>query len=697
MLFTSFERYLPLPRVLDKIGQVFGKSLEEQGIHWLTLDDNQRRDLALQVLKQIPVLWIWDNIEPVAGFPIGTESAWNAQEQKDLVDFLREARDTEAKFLLTSRRDEMEWLGNLPRRITVPPMPMLERVELARAIADKQGHRTVDVESWKSLLRYTQGNPLTITVLVGQVLQEGLTTKDQIKEFVNQLRSGERDIDDDESQGRSKSLGASLKYGSESAFNEDERRVLALLSFFQGFVDVGVLSAMGQGSFSLEELRGLDRDEGTKLLDRVAEVGMLTALGGGYYRIHPALPWFFRGIFQQYYAGREDEAARAFVEIVSGLGNFLNEQYQIGNREVISIMNAEEANLLYARQLALEKGWWNAIINTMGGLRWLYDQTGRWVEWRHFIEEIVPFFMDPKTDGPIQGREENWNIVINYRVKLAIQARQWDEALKLQEKHVEWEREKAKLALGVDPREIDEETRILVRNYIVSMGDLAEIQMGKGDEGCIQSYKAAIEICEKYGFMSIASAYSMNLGNAYIDIDKIYDLDEAERWFMRGLDLTPEQDGLERGRCLGSLGSTTLRRFEDTRKDGKPDLKYLEAAQEFYQKALKAFPQNAINELSTTYNWLGNVYRYAGMTDEAMKHYQEAIYLGDSLSDIYWAAQYRLNAAYTLMDADRLSDALEYARSAQERFEACGAAGVNKVKETRDLISRIEDMRSQPN
>ena len=31
-----------------------------------------------------------------------------------------------------------------------------------------------------------------------------------------------------------------------------------------------------------------------RLLDRAAEIGLLTAHGGGYYAIHPAVPWFFR-------------------------------------------------------------------------------------------------------------------------------------------------------------------------------------------------------------------------------------------------------------------------------------------------------------------------------------------------------------------------------------------------------------------
>lgn len=380
VLFTSFERHMPLPRVLDKIGQAFGKSLEGQGIHWLALDDDQRKHVAMQVLKQIPVLWIWDNVEPVAGFPIGTESDWSMEEQQDLANFLRAARDTLAKFLLTSRRDEREWLGDLPRRVPVPSMPIFERMEMARAIADKRGHRMADVESWRPLLRYTEGNPLTITVLVGQALREGLNTEEQIERFVGQLRTGEKEIEDDESQGRSRSLGASLRYGSQSAFDEKERSVLALLSFFQGFVNVNVLRKMGRGSFSLKELRGLGREDGMKLLDRASEVGMLAALGGGYYRIHPALPWFFRGLFLKHYEGREDEVARAFVVAMGSIGNYYWSQCEAGHGEVVSAIEAEEVNLLYARQLAMKSGWWHMVVLPMQGLYELYDQTGRWVD-----------------------------------------------------------------------------------------------------------------------------------------------------------------------------------------------------------------------------------------------------------------------------------------------------------------------------
>src|SRR5712691_9520266 len=232
--------------MLDQFGRVFGDVLEQAGVHWLALPDAERRAVALQVLQQIPVLWIWDNVEPVAGFPSGTPSAWSGDEQRELAGFLRDARDTKAKFLLTSRRDERAWLADLPRRIAVPPMPFQERVQLARALADKHGRRLTDVEDWRPLLEFTQGNPLTITVLVGQALRDGIRTREQVEAFVARLRAGEAAFQDEAEEGRTQSLGASLRYGFEHAFSEAERRQLAVLHLFQGFVDVDALELMGR-------------------------------------------------------------------------------------------------------------------------------------------------------------------------------------------------------------------------------------------------------------------------------------------------------------------------------------------------------------------------------------------------------------------------------------------------------------------
>ena len=127
-------------------------------------------------------------------------------------------------------------------------------------------------------------------------------------------------IEDEESEGRTRSLAASLSYGFAAAFSDPERRILALLHLFQGFVDVDALRAMGDpevdGRLSRRTVRGLTREAGIALLDRAAEAGLLTALGGGYYTIHPALPWFFNDLFDARLSrrGRRRTRRRNYVQ-----------------------------------------------------------------------------------------------------------------------------------------------------------------------------------------------------------------------------------------------------------------------------------------------------------------------------------------------------------------------------------------------
>jgi len=322
VLFTSFEQYQPLARVLNDLPSAFPEIAQR----WFALDEAKRRSAALQLLGQQSVLWIWDNVEPVAGFPKGTESKWSSQEQRELADFLRAARETKAKFLLTSRRDERDWLGDLPARITVPRMPFQERLELARALASKRGRRLTEVGDWRPLLDFTDGNPLAITVLVGQALRHGLRTRAQVEAFVARLRSGEAVFEDEATQGRTRSLAASLNYGFEHAFNEEERRQVSLLHLFHGFVQAA----------TFQHIAGVTREDGILLLDRAAEVGLLTAYGSGNYSIHPALPWFFRGLFEQQDPGARERSLRLYVEEMASLGNYYHGRYEGANRDVMA-------------------------------------------------------------------------------------------------------------------------------------------------------------------------------------------------------------------------------------------------------------------------------------------------------------------------------------------------------------------------
>ena len=211
---------------------------------------------------------------------------------------------------------------------------------------------------------------MAITILVGQALRDGLKTKEQISAFVIQLRAGEFELEDEKGEGRDKSLGASLSYGFEHAFSAAERAQLALLHLFQSFVDVDALTWMGSTGeeYCLPEVGSLTRSAGKTLLDRAAEIGLLTADGDGFYTIHSALPWYFKNLFRRLYKGRELEATLAFAETVGKFGGNYFRQYNEGNRGIITVLAAQEANLLHARRLARMHGRRNAVIGTMQGV-----------------------------------------------------------------------------------------------------------------------------------------------------------------------------------------------------------------------------------------------------------------------------------------------------------------------------------------
>jgi hypothetical protein len=161
---------------------------------------------------------------------------------------------------------------------------------------------------------------------------------------------------------------------------------------------------------------------------------------------------------------------------------------------VIAVLRAEEANLLQARELARRHGWWRRVISAMQGLRWLYDHTGRRAEWARLVAEVMPDFVDPETDGPLPGREEDWCLVTGYRVRLAWEERHWDEAKRLQQVCVAWDRQRAAATLGdleqVRPRAaLDDAGRNAIRTLAVSLHELGQIHREQGHSDCVAAYQ----------------------------------------------------------------------------------------------------------------------------------------------------------------------------------------------------------------
>lgn len=695
-LFTSFVHYKPLKDVLNEtIGRIFHRELERVGINWFTLTDEQRREETLKLLADRSVLWVWDNVEPISGFPTRERSAWTDEQQKELAEFLRAASRTKAKFLLTSRRDEREWLGDLPARISIPPMPLQERMQMAEALAARQGRSSIDIENWLPLLRFTEGNPLTLLVLVDQALHFNLTTKTEFSQFVAKLRTGEARFEDASSEGRSKSLSASLSYGFENAFTDEERQKLALLYFFQGFLDVSALHLMvaSDAEWRIPEIPCFTKDEAIELLNRAGRVGLLTARGFGFYSIHPALPWFFKELFEHYFGSHQERVARAFVETLWRAANQAAQDYRAGNRNMVAYLHFDQFNLLNALRLAQKYGWHNAMIGLLQGLYALYEHTGRRAEWASLLDEIKTEFVDPETDWPIPGRERGWFFINQRRVVLARQLHQFEESKRLQLIARDLAGRRAASALERQVENLGPEERDALQIYMILLNDSGELQVDLLDAECVTNFREALTLSQHLGDQYASAVAALNLGSAFLKIPELRDFKQAEEWFRTSLELRQPDDYRGRAQVFSLLGRTAYERYMHASREEKSDeqLPHLKTALGFYKSALKLTPRDDVDPLGLIHHQLGTIYYCLGQDDRSLFHFHKSIPYAEQQNDFRDAALATLFIGRILMEQNRLADAQSYAYAGLSRLEHYGGDHASAdIKNAKRLIAEIE-------
>lgn len=698
VLFDSFERYdyaVTLPGLLDKLAEVFDPVLQQNNIHWQALNFAQRRTLALNLLAQIPALWIWDNVEPVAGFPAGADSPWTAEQQAELRDFLRDvwAAPGKGRILLTSRRDERGWLGeNFPRRVAPPPLRRADRLALAEKLADARGlNDRPTMQALAPLLDYSAGNPMALTVLVGQALHDRLTTVAQVEAYVAALRRGEGRFSDDRDQGRARSLGASLAYGFDAAFSDTERKHLALLALCQGVAHVEALALMGHpgNPHHLPDCAGLSEDYWLGLLQRAAEIGLLTEIGGGFFTIHPALPWFLHDLFQRHWPGGGDSApALAWAESVAVVGNEFATAMADGQRQALGPLRLLEGELRHALTLALQRGLANLALRALQGLRQVYQADGRWQAWRRLVENGRHLVADDAFH-PLPEREAEWSVWIEYASELAGMDHDDNHRLRLLRLRVEVDRQRAAAFLDA-PRTDDE--RLAIRTLAVGLQRLGDALIQSDDAEAAAVLREALEIDRSIGDRNGEAIAAFTLGNAYTNVTALRDLDAAANWYQTSLKLFDHDAG--RAKCFGQLGAVALARFDEAIKAQADDAALtdlLRQAESAYQTALSLTPADAHADLATGHNQLGEIYQHSGNLDTAAQHYTKAVRHRLAGGDRFSAGTARYNMALLYLEHDQFANAKLYAAAALDDFRSYHGRAADREVRAEKLLAHIDE------
>lgn len=332
-------------------------------------------------------------------------------------------------------------------------------------------------------------------------------------------------------------------------------------------------------------------------------------------------------------------------------------------------------------------------MGAMQGLNILYYQTGHRAEWKRLVEEVLPNFVDLRTDGPLPGRAKEWSAVTEYRMRLAGNEHRWGEAQHLQQIVVEWDRNRAAPALAIPADSLDNTQLNDIRSLAASLQQLGTIQRELGQAECVKSYKESLELSKRIGEKRIAAICALNLGHTYKTLPGLRDLDQAECWYQQSLDFRDEHDRLGRAKCFGQLGAMALERFEEARAANKSKnilLGHLDQAQRRCRKALELLPLNAIADLAVVHGQLGTIYSADGQLKLARDQYDQAIQHFESIGEIYEAAKTRFNVAVDLSQSGRFDDALLYARAALRSYETYGDRAADRIQETESLIAKIE-------
>jgi tetratricopeptide (TPR) repeat protein len=323
----------------------------------------------------------------------------------------------------------------------------------------------------------------------------------------------------------------------------------------------------------------------------------------------------------------------------------------------------------------------------------LYRATGRGSAWRRLVNDVVPDFVDPASDGPLAGREDLWSLVTEYRVRLARQERNWVEAERLQRACVDWHRKDAQPALASAPDRRDATRQHAIVSLGTSLEGLAHIQREQGSPTCAATYREALDLANATGNTAGQAVCAFNLGHAYRGVADLRNLDEAERWYRTSLDLRAPDDGLGRGRCVGQLGLVAYERFRDAmtaKRSVEEPARHIAEAARLYEQALDMMPATAVTERGTIHNQLGGIYLNARDIERALHHFQQAIRCDEQAGDIFAAGQTRYNVAVTLREAGRLSDARAYAEAALANYRTFGDRAADPIQKTERLIAIID-------
>jgi tetratricopeptide (TPR) repeat protein len=337
------------------------------------------------------------------------------------------------------------------------------------------------------------------------------------------------------------------------------------------------------------------------------------------------------------------------------------------------------------------------MMEAMQGLRGLYEYDDRLLEWARLVEETTDL-LDLTRNDASPHLNQNQRMLLSYQARLARQKRDWTRAEELLRMEVAWDRKQALSALAIDAAALDGSQRHRLYSLASSLNELGQVQLEQDQTKCAKAFREAIELDRRIGNNIGEAMSALNLGNSYLAISELRDLDEAEYWYKYGLQILGSANDTSRSRCIAQLGFVHWLRFVDARAKGSfanELLRYLNAARSAYHEVIELLPAGPATELAIAHGQLGLIYDAAGDLEKAMSYWIKALQHDESVGDRYGSGKIRRNIAMAWATRSRLDMALLWARASLVDFQACGSSGRDMAEHVQRLIDRIEEQQRQ--
>lgn len=581
-------------KVKADFGQIVG-SIVGHATEFSKYSSKEQFQILVRHLRENPCLLIWDNFESVSGYPQGSEPLATVDELTTISSFLKSLRGGKSRVIITTRKENENWIGIAPSFIHIFGLNDRDRGELAKVILKTIGRKPEDFRhdrDYGELLKLLKGHPRSLEVVLPQLRKKSPFEIIKALQYeVNEL--GEK-IED-----------ASLSFAF-SQLSPTTKKHLPFFGLFNSRVNPQILDSFvgdeGIGKATYEKVVGetLSIEGWKSVLEEAAINGLVESNEQSYYELHPILPPFFR---KQLVANVGDAGLKIlnteFINFYSTFASIIYENIQKSEPFAKMILTIEEPNFLRALRHSEINEKWELVDPISRVVLEFYENCGRVAESNTLRTHLLSHIGLELTSEDSREKAYLWMYLLGSEAEHQVSINEFEKAARLHTQILNY------LISLKDPA---------VENYIAlsyhHLGVVARErqQFGEAEKWCRQS----LEIAERLGLeQDVALNYHL-LG--IIEFER-QQFDEAKKWFKKSLKVKKHL-GLGRYAALDylQLGFVAWERQQ------------LAKAEKWLRKALEIYERLELErDAAHVYHHLGIVAQNSQHFDEAEKWYEKAL------------------------------------------------------------------------